>query len=394
MIKIKIKSLLNEAVGRTFDLNATRPVSALQQAQKLDKTKIIESIFRKYGFLVLERLGGGQYSEVFSLEPIDTSRYEGMGRQKFIGKVAISDKEYLPYEKVKEIKEQVKNDPSHPEYANYLPTVYVAEKIDDNGYNSVIISEHLERLDPNVKQLMYGGYEVSTMFQGAVDYPVRLNIIISKLKQLEDVEGVFQKAFEAGIQELANSFYISAASEKQVRAIPFKHFYEFLEKTKSYEYLSNIEELSNNIINIPYDQLRGSLTNPNQPQSATTDAERMNVGSNALKAIIIQYCSKFLKFLELQNIADLQQHEIMRAVKKFYDKINYIASEEPTPMKYSDVPLTSKFMSEQEPSKSFIEGLDYISTNYNFKFRDLHEENVMMREDKTLVVADLGLFKY
>jgi hypothetical protein len=150
MIKIKIKSLLSE-------VTSTAPMSNSQQPNT--GFGIVDIIFKHYGFIPIQYLGGGQFSKVYLLDPVDTSKYEGMGRQRFIGKVSQSPIEYEAYKKAKDVKEQVSQDKAHPEYAKYLPTIYVAEQIDVGGFNSVIISEKLQKLDPNVQQLMYGGVE-------------------------------------------------------------------------------------------------------------------------------------------------------------------------------------------------------------------------------------------
>ena len=382
MIKIKIKSLLSE-------VTSTAPMSNSQQPNT--GFGIVDIIFKHYGFIPIQYLGGGQFSKVYLLDPVDTSKYEGMGRQRFIGKVSQSPTEYEAYKKAKDVKEQVSQDKAHPEYAKYLPTIYVAEQIDVGGFNSVIISEKLQKLEPNVQQLMYGGVESERGLTTIADYPARLAIVIEKFVKMNDVKDVIRNAFGYAIQSLISN--VDRADTKAVNSISFNNFYDYLEGSQ-YKIDENVvDELSRRFRNKPYNFYKDRINKFINDRKTLDKQQVMEVGKDALIGLCLKYASAYYKYIELQNIKSIDSFLLPYNTTTFYNKLFNMSIEEPMPLKHANIHLSSGFMSEEEPVKSFVDALDYIAVKYNFVFQDLHEDNVMMREDKTLVASDLGLFK-
>jgi hypothetical protein len=382
MIKIKIKSLLSE-------VTSTAPMSNSQQPNT--GFGIVDIIFKHYGFIPIQYLGGGQFSKVYLLDPVDTSKYEGMGRQRFIGKVSQSPTEYEAYKKAKDVKEQVSQDKAHPEYAKYLPTIYVAEQIDVGGFNSVIISEKLQKLDPNVQQLMYGGVESERGLTTIADYPARLAIVIEKFVKMNDVKDVIRNAFGYAIQSLSSD--VDRTDTKAVNSISFNNFYDYLEASQ-YKIDENVvDELSRRFRNKPYNFYKDRINKFINDRKTLDKQQVMEVGKDALIGLCLKYASAYYKYIELQNIKSIDSFLLPYNTTTFYNKLFNMSIEEPMPLKHANIQLSSGFMSQEEPVKSFVDALDYIAVKYNFVFQDLHEDNVMMREDKTLVASDLGLFK-
>jgi len=382
MIKIKIKSLLSE-------VTSTAPMSNSQQPNT--GFGIVDIIFKHYGFIPIQYLGGGQFSKVYLLDPVDTSKYEGMGRQRFIGKVSQSPTEYEAYKKAKDVKEQVSQDKAHPEYAKYLPTIYVAEQIDVGGFNSVIISEKLQKLDPNVQQLMYGGVESERGLTTIADYPARLAIVIEKFVKMNDVKDVIRNAFGYAIQSLSSD--VDRTDTKAVNSISFNNFYDYLEASQ-YKIDENVvDELSRRFRNKPYNFYKDRINKFINDRKTLDKQQVMEVGKDALIGLCLKYASAYYKYIELQNIKSIDSFLLPYNTTTFYNKLFNMSIEEPMPLKHANIQLSSGFMSQEEPVKSFVDALDYIAVKYNFVFQDLHEDNVMMREDKTLVASDLGMFK-
>ena len=382
MIKIKIKSLLSE-------VTSTAPMSNSQQSNT--GFGIVDIIFKHYGFIPIQYLGGGQFSKVYLLDPVDTSKYEGMGRQRFIGKVSQSPTEYEAYKKAKDVKEQVSQDKAHPEYAKYLPTIYVAEQIDVGGFNSVIISEKLQKLEPNVQQLMYGGVESERGLTTIADYPARLAIVIEKFVKMNDVKDVIRNAFGYAIQSLSSD--VDRTDTKAVNSISFNNFYDYLEASQ-YKIDENVvDELSRRFRNKPYNFYKDRINKFINDRKTLDKQQVMEVGKDALIGLCLKYASAYYKYIELQNIKSIDSFLLPYNTTTFYNKLFNMSIEEPMPLKHANIQLSSGFMSQEEPVKSFVDALDYIAVKYNFVFQDLHEDNVMMREDKILVASDLGLFK-
>lgn len=383
MIKIKIKSLLSEVTSTASMSNSQQPNTGFG---------IVDIIFKHYGFIPTQYLGGGQFSKVYLLEPVDTSKYEGMGRQRFIGKVSQSPTEYEAYKKAKQVKEQAAQDQTHPEYAKHLPTIYVAELIDVGGFNSVIISEKLEKLDPNVQQLMYGGVESERGLTTIADYPARLGIVIEKFIKMNDVKDVVRNAFNYAILSLVNN--VDRADTKAVNSISFNNFYDYLEASQYKVDENVIDELSKRIRNKPYSFYKDKLNEFINDRKTLNKQQAMEVGKDALIGLCLKYASAYYNYIQLQNIKSIDSVFVLPYnTITFYNKLFNMSIEEPMPLKHANIQLSSGLMSQEEPVKSFVDALDYIAVKYNFVFQDLHEDNVMMREDKTLVASDLGLFK-
>jgi len=380
MIKIKVKTILSEA-------SATRKFSPSQSAN----FGIVSIIFKNYGFIVSNYLGGGQFSKVYSLEPIDPTRYEGMGRQTFIGKLSGNPNEYYQYERAKEVKNQVKNDPNHPEYADHLPTVYVAESINAGGFQSVIITERLQKLDPNVQQLLYGGADVGMGIPYNEDYPVRLKIVIEKLIKLQNMKEPINNIFNNLIENM--KYQVDRQDIKAVSLISYDNFYDFLEASQYKQDENLINKISMSITGQSYDTYKKDIKEFLTNQKLYDKKQLMNLGKEALKGICLKHAASFYKYIELQNIKSIDDFVLNYIATSFYNSLFIMATEEPMPTHHKNISIASGFMNKEEPVKSFIEALDYIAKNYQYVYNDLHEENVMMREDKTLVASDLGMFK-
>jgi len=156
---MKIKVLLKEGPRDSFKTPQYQSITI--SPQQLAQPKIQELIAKQYDMNVVGEISVGEtiYSDVYRVEPNDAVSY---ATKTLVMKLSKNDKEYEPYQKIKQIRERMLNSTDWDSEgdinaAKFLPIVYVAETLkisqDNPEYKSIIIMEPLIKFTGNLEDM-------------------------------------------------------------------------------------------------------------------------------------------------------------------------------------------------------------------------------------------------
>jgi hypothetical protein len=388
---MKIKILLSEsafvdplapATWDSFKTPKNQTASVIPQpvVQKPE-----ELIAKQFGMTVVGDISVGEtaYSNVYRVEPDDTSKY---ATKTLVLKLSKSPKEYEPYQEIKQIRERMLNSTDWDsegdiKAAKYLPIVYLADLLqvsnDNPEYKSIIIMEPLEQFTGNIQDMprMLSGDPTrtpKTLITMLKDEEFLYRIIGKTLDSQQDSKVIMNKIFTGvtpNISKVAKdtidtTIRTRLGNGRMIRRIPEKPVEAYISPNKltdeqkkkiedwkdkydreSDEFLANMKIISREFARIGY---------------IMCDVLGDTKGPDEFETLIVRL-SKSTPVAPVSG-------------QNPYPQNPYTKPEQVVP-----------------GAEGFNDALERLE-RYGLLRKDLHGKNYMMREDGQIVISDPGLF--
>ena len=380
---MKIKVLLSEGTWDSFKTPQYQSIT-LDPAQ-LALPKIQEVIAKQYGMTVVGDISVGEtvFSDVYRVEPDDASKYS---TKTLVMKLSKSDKEYQPYQEIKQIREKMLNSTDWDsegdvKAAKYLPIVYIAEPLhvpnDYTEYKSIIIMEPLIPFTGNIQ-------DMPRMLSGE---PTRgYKVLVSMLKD------------EEFLYRLIDLTIFDSDESKAVMNKIFTGVTPNISKVAQ----DNIDSL----IRTRLGSGRMTRKKLEKPIEFYKDPNKLTIADKEkMQSWRDEYDKDSNEFLANMNIITKEFKRIgyilcdvlgdSRGVQEFEDIIARLTRSTPVaPVSGQNPYPQNRFTKPEEVvpgAEGFNDALQRLE-QYGLSRKDLHGKNYMMREDGQIVISDPGLF--
>lgn len=384
---MKIKVLLKEG---TWDDSFKTPQyqSITLDAEQLARPKVQELIAKKYGMTVVGDVSfGTAYSNVFRVEPDNIENY---ATKTLIMKLSSNDKEYIAYEKIKNIRERMlqSEDQGDKAAAKYLPIVYVAEQLQTNSdnpeYKSIIIMEPLKEFTGNLRNLPKSltGKPTSTP-----------SLLVTMLKDEEFLHrvlnSVLKEEFKSQLSQIENQIFTGKAPNTNQKD---QDYINSLIQTKIVDPSKKSLKFPERPIELTLMQLKKPLTavqkNRAENWQNQYDEDSENFFNNIKR---LRFELSRIGFILIDNLGEKEGREAFENLLSTIEKSTPVAAvtaiHNPHPQNQVTKP------EEVTPAAAnFNDALQRLE-QYGLTRKDLHGKNYMMRENGQIVISDPGLFQ-
>lgn len=380
---MKIKVLLKEGTWDSFKTPQYQSISLTPQQLAQPKTQ--ELIAAKYGMEVVGDISVGEtvFSDVYRVEPDDAASY---ATKTLVMKLSKNDKEYEPYQKIKQIRERMLNSTDWDSEgdinaAKFLPIVYVAETLqtsqENPEYKSIIIMEPLVKFTGNLEdmpRLLSGdptrGYKVLVTMLKDEDFLYRL--IGQSISDSNASRAIMNKIF-TGVTPNISKAAVVIDTLVRTRLGSGRMIKKQLEKPIEYYKdpfkLTDAEKQKIQAWRDAYDK------------DSNEFLANMNIITREFKRIGYILCDV------LGDNDGIQEFETLIDRLSRSTPVAPVSGQNPYPQNPHTKP--EQVVAGAEGFNDALQRLE----QYGLSRKDLHGKNYMMREDGQIVISDPGLFQ-